>query len=101
MILILYTISLLKPSTCLTVHGEVITKRQRHLGVAHYKLCSSLLESPFICIILGAKKFNNGGNPNGSDIHALTYVVTCMLVGNPNRKKMHIFGFVGIFEYIC
>ena len=23
------------------------------------------------------------------------------LVGNPNRKKMHIFGFVGIFEYIC
>ena len=24
-----------------------------------------------------------------------------VLVGNPNRKKMHIFGFVGIFEYIC
>ena len=24
-----------------------------------------------------------------------------LLVGNPNRKKMHIFGFVGIFEYIC
>ena len=23
------------------------------------------------------------------------------IVGNPNRKKMHIFGFVGIFEYIC
>ena len=23
------------------------------------------------------------------------------VVGNPNRKKMHIFGFVGIFEYIC
>ena len=22
-------------------------------------------------------------------------------VGNPNRQKMHIFGFVGIFEYIC
>ena len=26
---------------------------------------------------------------------------SCYLVGNPNRKKMHIFGFVGIFEYIC
>ena len=25
----------------------------------------------------------------------------CDIVGNPNRKKMHIFGFVGIFEYIC
>ena len=24
-----------------------------------------------------------------------------VIVGNPNRKKMHIFGFVGIFEYIC
>ena len=24
-----------------------------------------------------------------------------IVVGNPNRKKMHIFGFVGIFEYIC
>ena len=24
-----------------------------------------------------------------------------LVVGNPNRKKMHIFGFVGIFEYIC
>ena len=23
-----------------------------------------------------------------------------ILVGNPNRKKMHIFSFVGIFEYI-
>ena len=23
------------------------------------------------------------------------------IVGNPNRKKMHIFSFVGIFEYIC
>ena len=23
------------------------------------------------------------------------------IVGNPNRKKMHILGFVGIFEYIC
>ena len=23
------------------------------------------------------------------------------VVGNPNPKKMHIFGFVGIFEYIC
>ena len=23
------------------------------------------------------------------------------VVGNPNRKVMHIFGFVGIFEYIC
>ena len=22
-------------------------------------------------------------------------------VGNPNRKKMRIFGFVGIFEFIC
>ena len=27
--------------------------------------------------------------------------LTNILVGNPNRKKMHIFGFVGIFEYIC
>ena len=24
-----------------------------------------------------------------------------LIVGNPNRKKMHIFRFVGIFEYIC
>ena len=24
-----------------------------------------------------------------------------VIVGNPNRKKMHIFCFVGIFEYIC
>ena len=24
-----------------------------------------------------------------------------VIVGNPNRKKMHILGFVGIFEYIC
>ena len=24
-----------------------------------------------------------------------------VIVGDPNRKKMHIFGFVGIFEYIC
>ena len=23
------------------------------------------------------------------------------IVGNPNRKKVPIFGFVGIFEYIC
>ena len=23
--------------------------------------------------------------------------ITCILVGNTNRKKMHIFGFVGIF----
>ena len=23
------------------------------------------------------------------------------IVGNPNRKKIHIFGLVGIFEYIC
>ena len=29
------------------------------------------------------------------------YVLIIVLVGNPNRKKMHIFGFVGIFEYIC
>ena len=28
-------------------------------------------------------------------------VYTHIIVGNPNRKKMHIFGFVGIFEYIC
>ena len=28
-------------------------------------------------------------------------IVFCDLVGNPNRKKMHIFGFVGFFEYIC
>ena len=24
-----------------------------------------------------------------------------LIVGNPNLKKMHSFGFVGIFEYIC
>ena len=28
-------------------------------------------------------------------------IETVDIVGNPNRKKMHIFGFVGIFEYIC
>ena len=34
-----------------------------------------------------------------------SYLMKCLhnniIVGNPNRKKMHIFGFVGIFEYIC
>ena len=24
-----------------------------------------------------------------------------LIVGNPNPKKMLVFGFVGIFEYIC
>ena len=28
-------------------------------------------------------------------------MLSLSVVGNPNRKKMHIFGFVGIFEYIC
>ena len=27
--------------------------------------------------------------------------LTDIIVGNPNRKKVLIFGFVGIFEYIC
>ena len=27
--------------------------------------------------------------------------IIIMIVGNPNRKNMHIFGSVGIFEYIC
>ena len=33
----------------------------------------------------------------------LRYNQNCpfLVVGNPNQKKMHIFGFVGIFEYIC
>ena len=30
-----------------------------------------------------------------------SYLLKLQIVGNPNRKKMHIFGFVGIFEYIC
>ena len=29
------------------------------------------------------------------------HVISNNVVGNPNRKKMLIFGFVGIFEYIC
>ena len=33
-------------------------------------------------------------------IFALMLIIL-QLVGNPNRKNMHIFGFVGIFEYIC
>ena len=33
---------------------------------------------------------------NNSSVKSLVFIV-----GNPNRKKMHIFGFVGIFEYIC
>ena len=35
------------------------------------------------------------------DIEKLPVSGTSCIVGNPNRKKMHIFGFVGIFEYIC
>ena len=37
------------------------------------------------------------------DISEKNTIFTCfpIIVGNPNRKKMHIFGFVGIFEYIC
>ena len=31
----------------------------------------------------------------------LTATELSLIVGNPNRKKMHVFGFVGIFEYIC
>ena len=31
----------------------------------------------------------------------VTSRIYSILVGNPNRKKMHIYGFVGIFEYIC
>ena len=42
-------------------------------------------------------------------LSGLKYKIDCLhycilngiLVGNPNRKKVHIFGFVGIFEYIC
>ena len=30
-----------------------------------------------------------------------TFGLVDHIVGNPNRKKMHIFGFVGSFEYIC
>ena len=29
------------------------------------------------------------------------YLCVPLIVGNPNQKKMHVFGFVGIFEYIC
>ena len=35
------------------------------------------------------------------EIFAKTELAARVIVGNPNRKKMHIFGFVGIFEYIC
>ena len=34
-------------------------------------------------------------------IEPCIYFRTLVIVGTPNRKKMHIFGFVGIFEYIC
>ena len=34
-------------------------------------------------------------------IYVFSYRKSGYIVGNPNRKKMHIFGFVGIFEYIC
>ena len=40
--------------------------------------------------------------PTGlSDLKNTKQLKFCLLVGNPNRKKMYIFGFVGIFEYIC
>ena len=32
--------------------------------------------------------------------HVAEFWRVVFIVGNPNRKKMHIFGFVGIFEYI-
>ena len=35
------------------------------------------------------------------DVSLSFHRVFYIIVGNPNRKKMHIFGFVGIFEYIC
>ena len=31
----------------------------------------------------------------------IKFYIASSIVGNPNRKKMHIFDFVGIFEYIC
>ena len=33
--------------------------------------------------------------------NSLDTTIKDFIVGNPNRKKMHIFDFVGIFEYIC
>ena len=38
-----------------------------------------------------------------SFVYSILFIIgsTSYIVGNPNRKKMHIFGFVGIFEYIC
>ena len=34
-------------------------------------------------------------------IRLIRRILCIIVVGNPNPKKMHIFGFVGIFEYIC
>ena len=31
----------------------------------------------------------------------VVYDLVYQIVGNPNPKKMHIFGFVGILDYIC
>ena len=38
---------------------------------------------------------------NKAHVHGIKWALTRHIVGNPNRKKMHIFVFVGIFEYIC
>ena len=36
-----------------------------------------------------------------NDVHKHNQSIIHSIVGNLNRKKMHVFGFVGIFEYIC
>ena len=36
-----------------------------------------------------------------SEFPGLCELSVYVIVGNPKQKKMHIFGFVGIFEYIC
>ena len=38
---------------------------------------------------------------NPITVYSYGFLFNCTIVGNPNPKKMHIFGFVGIFEYIC
>ena len=50
--------------------------------------------------------FHDSKRNSRSDVDGLNHTkqllnLSCIVVGNPNRKKMHIFGFVGIFEYIC
>ena len=73
----------------------------QQIAFEHLAVCLSVVFELFpgfipFTILCHARSTPRGGCGGGG-----TLIFLYILVGNPNRKKMHIFGFVGIFEYIC